>query len=351
MALMIGVAVVAFFSIFAASIKATINSQIDKSFAGDLVVGSGNFGGGGITPQLATDLAGSPQVDAVSGMRFGVMVVDGDPKQITAADPRTLNKVLDVGVSSGSLAALDDHSLAVGKSAAKDHGWTVGTQLPVRFVDGSTATFTVAALYDNGDVIGNYLVGLSAWQPHAPDSTDFLVAIKLKNGVSISDGKTQLKPLVDREAAGSRFQTRDEFRDQQASQINQFFLFVIVMLLVAIIISLMGIANTLSLSITERTRELGLLRAVGMAREQLRSMIRWEGALISLFGTIGGLGLGILVSWALTSATGENGLKYKLPIGSLIILVILGAVAGTISAVLPARRAARLNVLDAIATE
>ena len=351
MALMIGVGIVAFFTIFASSIKATINGQIDKSFAGDLVVGAGNFGGGGITPQLSKDLAAQPDVKAVSGMRFGVMTVDGKPKQITAADPKNLGQVLDVGVTAGSLDDLGPSSFAVADDVAKDRGWTVGTTLPVRFVDGTQDTFRVAALYDNSDVVGNYVLGLTAWQPHAPDSTDFLVAIKLKDGVSLEDGKVAIKPLVDAQAAGSKLQTRAEFRDDQAGQINQFVYFVYAMLGVAIIISLMGIANTLSLSINERTREIGLLRAVGMAREQLKSTIRWEGALISLFGTMGGLALGLVVSWSIAQAAAENGLKYQLPFVALVVLVVLGALAGIVSALLPARRAAKLDVLAAIAHE
>jgi putative ABC transport system permease protein len=353
MALMIGVSIVAFFTIFASSIKATIDGQIDKSFAGDLVVNTGGGGGGGsITPQLAKDIAAKPEVEAVSGFRFGVMNVDGDPKEITAADPGSLGEVLDIGVTQGALTDLGPSSLAVGKSAADDHGWRVGTTLPVQFVDGTRDTFRIAVLYDHADVVGNYLVGLTAWQPHAPDGTDFLVAIKLKDGVSLGQGRAAIKPLVDAQAAGAHLQSRDEFRKDQAGQIDQVIFFVYAMLGVAIIISLMGIANTLSLSINERTREIGLLRAVGMAREQLKSAIRWEGALIALFGTVGGLILGLLTSWAIAQAASqEGGLTYRLPVVALIVLVILGVVAGIVSAVLPGRRAAKLDVMGAIAHE
>jgi putative ABC transport system permease protein len=123
------------------------------------------------------------------------------------------------------------------------------------------------------------------------------------------------------------------------------------MLLAAIIISLMGIANTLSLSINERTREIGLSRAVGMLRGQLRAMVRWEGALIALFGTIGGLVLGVIGSWAIVRSTGAAGLVFKLPIGSLLVYLVIGGLFGVLSALLPANRAARLNVLSAIAQE
>jgi putative ABC transport system permease protein len=124
------------------------------------------------------------------------------------------------------------------------------------------------------------------------------------------------------------------------------------MLGVAIIISLMGIANTLSLSINERIREIGLMRAVGMMREQLRATIRWEAVIIALFGTLGGLGFGVLVSWSLAQvASSQGGVVFRLPIIGLVVLVVLGAAAGVVSAILPARRAAKLNVLDAIATD
>jgi putative ABC transport system permease protein len=352
---MIGVGVVAFFTVFASSIKATINAQIDKSFAGDLVVDSGQFGGGGITPQLAKDISQQPQVDAAAGLRFGVMEVDGEGKQIFVSDPQSLERVLDLGVTSGSLSDLGTTQLAVGQDAAKDHGWQLGTSLPVRFVDGTTSTFTIAALYKNNDVVNsNYFLSLEAWEPHALQDFDALVAVKLKDGVSTSEGKAAIRPFVDREAAGAKLQTRGEFRDAQAGQINQFVTFVYMMLAVAIIISLMGIANTLSLSINERIREIGLLRAVGMVREQLRSAIRFEAVIIALFGTLGGLALGVLVSWSLAQVASDSsagGVTFRLPILGLTVLVLLGAVAGVVSAILPARRAARLDVLQAIASE
>ncbi|MGI8663202.1 MAG: ABC transporter permease [Acidimicrobiales bacterium] len=350
MALMIGVAIVAFFTIFAASIQSTIDNEIGKSFAADLVVGGGaGPGGGGVTPALATELAKQPNVAAVTGVRFGAVEIEGKPKFLAAGDPSSLGQVLDVGVTSGALTELNATQLAVSKSVAEAHGWTVGTSLPVHFTDGTDATFTVAALFKNANVIGDYLMGLEAWAPHSPDGLDSLVAIKLKDGADLKATKAELEPIVKASAAGTPFHTRQEFIDDQAGQINQFLAFIIVMLAVAIIISLMGIANTLSLSISERTREIGMLRAVGMSRKQLRSTIRWEGSLIALFGTAGGLGLGVVASWAITSATGESGLRYQLPFQSLVLLVVLGAVAGVLAAVLPARRAGRLDVLQAIA--
>ena len=126
---------------------------------------------------------------------------------------------------------------------------------------------------------------------------------------------------------------------------------VYVLLFLAIVIALMGIANTLSLAIHERTRELGLLRAVGQSRRQLRSMVRWESVIIALFGTVGGLGLGVFLGWALVQAASAGGFgTFAAPVGRLAIILVAGAVAGILAGVGPARRAAKLDVLAAIAT-
>ena len=350
MALMIGVAVVSLFTIFGESIKATIDRQINQQFAGDLVIGNG-FGNGGISPALATELSQQPVVKAATGLRFGVVQIDGKAKQVNAGTPSSLTSVMHIDVVDGSVDQLGPTQLAVADDIAKDHHWVVGSRLPVHFLDGSETPFTIAAIYKQSQLLGGYLMSVDGWQAHTPESTDSLVLVKLKDGVSPTDGKAALKPLVDKEAAGQSFYTRAEFKENQAGQINQFLGFVYLMLVVAIIISLMGIANTLSLSITERTREIGLSRAVGMARSQLRAMIRFEGGLIALFGTIGGLALGVVASWAVVRSTGEAGLQYRLPFGSLFILIVLGAGFGILSAVLPSRRAARMDVLAAIAHE
>jgi putative ABC transport system permease protein len=145
---------------------------------------------------------------------------------------------------------------------------------------------------------------------------------------------------------------RDGFVGDLAGQITSFVTFIYVLLVLSIIIALIGIANTLSLSINERTRELGLLRAVGMHRGQMRSTVRWEAVLISVLGTIVGLGLGLVLSWALVTALESQGLTtFAVPVGSLLVIMVMSALLGTAASILPARRASRLAVLEAIATE
>ena len=345
-ALMIGVAVVALFTVFAASITTTVNEQIDASFAGDLVVGGAGFGPGRLSPDLAGHLADLPEVASATGIGKGIVAVDGEVQRPTIADPTTLTQVLDVGVTAGSLGALGATQIAVADTVAKEKGWTVGSTVSLSFIDGTTAPFTVGAVYHGAGVVGPYLVSRTAWAPHASIGRDSLVALRLEPGVSAAAGRAAVEPVVARIAAGTTVQDRQAFRDAQSAGINTILGLIYALLALAIIISLMGIGNTLSLSINERIRELGVLRAVGMTRAQLRSSIRWESVVIALFGTLGGLALGVFSSWALVRAAGE--VTYAVPVPNLVVLVVLGALAGVLAAVRPARRAARIDVLAAV---
>jgi putative ABC transport system permease protein len=140
-------------------------------------------------------------------------------------------------------------------------------------------------------------------------------------------------------------QTRAEYTDAQTAQLDNLLAVVYVMLALAIIIALMGIANTLSLAVYERTREIGLLRAVGATRDQIRSMVRWESLIVALFGTAGGLGLGLFLGWALVAAGAQS---FAAPVLQVVVITAVGALAGALAAIRPARRAARLRIIEAI---
>jgi len=176
--------------------------------------------------------------------------------------------------------------------------------------------------------------------------------IDLADGVSTADGEAAIQPVADRFGAPD-VQDRQEYVVSVAGQVDQMLTVIYVLLVMAIVIALMGIANTLSLSIHERTRELGLLRAVGQSRWQLRRMVRGEALVVALFGTVGGLGLGTFLGWAMvkTIEAAEGLGAFAVPAGQLAVVVALGAIVGVVAAVRPARRAARLDVLQAIATD
>ncbi len=178
-----------------------------------------------------------------------------------------------------------------------------------------------------------------------------LVVISLADGVDVESGRSAVEAATTPFAAPD-VQTTAEYIDEATSRVNQMLGLIYAMLALAIIIALMGIANTLSLSIYERVRELGLLRAVGADRAQVRSMVRWESVVIALFGTVGGLGVGLLLGWGLVQAAdrGDFPITFTAPVTQLVIIVVIGALAGVLAAWRPARRAARVDVIDALAT-
>ncbi len=350
-ALMIGVGVVTLFTVFGASLKASLNDTVQQSFGGDLAIRGGNFGVGGLDPALADAVAERPEVADAVGLGQGQLRLEGSDTDVTVADPARLEGLLDLDVTAGDFAALSDTQIAVAQDKADDKGWQVGDQVSASFVDGSSATFTIGALFDSTGVTGNYVLSRGAWAPHAVQTTDALVLINLADGVSVDAGRAAVEQVVGG-FAGADVQDRDEYAASYGAQIDQILALVYIMLALAIVIALMGIANTLSLSIHERRRELGLLRAVGVTRAQVRSMVRWESVIIALFGTIGGLGLGVFLGWALVQAAGdENIALFSVPSTQLVVVLVVGAIAGIVAALRPARRAARLDVLAAIAAD
>jgi putative ABC transport system permease protein len=222
----------------------------------------------------------------------------------------------------------------------------VGSRLEVVFADGTRRTLTVGGVFASGGPAGDYLLPRAEWTAHDPRPQDTTLLIELRPGVSTAEGERAVTAAA-RPYAAPPVRTRQEYVDSQASGVGSLLTLVYVMLALAIVIALLGIANTLSLSVHERTRELGLLRAVGATRSQLRAIIRWESLIVALFGTAGGLALGLLPGWALARAA--TGGTFAAPVVQLVVIVVIGALAGVLAALRPARRAARLDILRAVA--
>src|SRR6266540_2990102 len=351
-ALMIGVGVVTLFTVFTASLQASIQRSVSTSFGGDLAVVSGGFTGGRLDPALAASVDRLPQVRQAVGIGMGRVVVGGGRHEVSVADPAQLDAVLDLDMTAGSIGGLNGRQLAVAEQVADDNGWRLGTPVPVRFADGATETFTVGAIYSGSDVVvGDYLLPRAQVAPHVTQEADSTVLIRLGDGVGLAVGRAAVERATSA-YGGPEVQDRQQFADNVAGGVSQLLTVVYIMLALAIVIALMGIANTLSLSVYERTRELGLLRAVGETRGQLRAMVRWESVIIALFGTTVGLCLGVFLGWALVRAAGQQDLGvFAAPLGQLGAVLAVGAIAGVLAGIRPARRAARLNVLQAIAVE
>ncbi len=350
-ALMVGVAVVSLFTVVVASLNASIQEGVSRSFRGDLVIAAPSFGGGGLSPELATTVSALPEVRSAVGLSTEPVRIDGTSRFVSVADPEQLSVVLDLGAAIGSIRGLGDGEIAVSKAAADDHGWHVGTPVRIGFADGATGEFRIGAIYDATEVVGDYLLPQAAWAPHAIQQTDQDVFIALAGGVGLRTGEAAVEKVA-KSFGAAAVQDRQEYVASVASSLNLLLGIVYVMLALAIVIALMGIANTLSLSIHERIRELGLLRAVGATRGQVRSMVRWESVIIALFGTIGGLSLGVFLGWALVQAASTRTIAvFSAPPGRLIAVLVVGAIAGVVAGLRPARRAARLNLMEAIAIE
>lgn len=352
-ALMIGVAVVSLFTVFGASLKSTMDQTVSRAFAGDVAVRVPAFGpeSGALSPKVAPAVAELPEVEHALGLGSGVARVDGDGRALTVTDPGRMGDVLDLGTVRGSLTDLGTDGVAVSRSEADDHGWQVGSTARFTFTDGEKRPFTVRAVYDQADLAGDYVLTREAWEPHRMQDSDSMVAVAFKDGVAEADGKAAVEKVAER-YGNPEVQTRDEFAESSAAGVDMMLTLVYALLALAVLIALLGIANTLTLAVHERTRELGLLRAVGQTRAQLRAMVRWESVLVAAFGTAGGLTLGAFLGWAMTKATDSSGDGvFTVPPLQLAIVALVGLTAGALAAWRPSRRAAGLDVLGAIATE
>ncbi|MFE4699003.1 ABC transporter permease [Streptomyces sp. NPDC056738] len=354
-ALMIGVAVVSLFTVFGASLKATMDQTVSRSFAGDVAVSTPSFGAGGsgLSPKLAPAIASRPEVEHAVGLGKGVAEVQGQGRALTVTDPVTLGEVFDLGHVQGSLNGLGADGIAITRAEAGRQHLKTGDTARLTFTDGQRVNFTVRAVYGRSELAGDYVISRAAWAPHRTQDADTLVAVSFKDGVSTADGKAAVRQVAERYGS-PEVQTREEYAQSSASGIDMMLTLVYALLALAVLIALLGIANTLTLAIHERTRELGLLRAVGQTRAQLRAMVRWESVLVAAFGTAGGLALGAFLGWVLVEASdgaSDSAFAFAIPPLRLVVVALVGLAAGALAGLRPARRAARLDVLRAIATE
>lgn len=347
-ALMVGVAVVSMFTIMASSIKAAIADSFVGQLQAELSLNNTNFSGAGFDPKMVRALQELPQVAAVSTLDNSPALIDGTPTDVTVVDVPGIQQVTTLGD-----VALEPNAIAVDSETAAEAGLAVGDTVKFGLPNGRTVVVDVGTIYEPNNLVTGFVVPRSAYEGETEKPEIYSVFIKLKTGVSEESVQAAAQAVADRFSAGE-VQTKAEFADSAAGQIDQLLGIVYALLVLAIIIALMGIANTLSLSVFERTRELGLLRAVGQTRGQLRAMVRWESVIIAVFGTVGGIALGILLGWALFAAAaafaGIDGTLAVSP-GGLIAIAVVGALVGVVAGWRPASRAAKLNVLAAIASE
>ncbi|MGZ4268534.1 MAG: ABC transporter permease [Solirubrobacteraceae bacterium] len=352
-ALMIGVALVTFASIFAAGAKATISKAVDTNLRSPLVV-QASGGNQAFSSDVLKQIARTDGVSTVSGVRFSRAKVRGAGNaQVSAIDPATFTGLYGLEMQQGTAAtvrSLGDGTALVAKGFADSHHIKVGQTLATTTPIGRHIALKVIGItHDKGGLTANLVVTNAVAQRDFGETKDAFGLIGVRPGTDVKALKKQLQVLVDREYPGTEVLTDQEFKDSVAGQINQLLTLIYALLGLAIIVSLFGIVNTLVLSISERTRELGMLRAIGTSRRQVKRVVRYESVITALIGSVLGAILGVILAVLFTRPLADFTLS--IPVGTLIAVLIAGGVIGVLAAILPARRAAKLNVLDALAYE
>jgi putative ABC transport system permease protein len=351
-ALVIGLALVEMVAIFGESAKASVRGS-DGDLRAQLVVDTKQFSG--FSPDVVRRLASLPEIGGAAGFRFGSVrpVAGDDDERVVGVNGTGLAATLDLQMRSGRSSELGDGMLVYDEEA-REYGLEVGDRLPLRFPTGEMAV-EVVGIYGQDDLFWGspFLVSDALFKRGFTEADlDYRAYASVADGIDVDDARSAAAAEVADDYPNIKVQTREEFRDEQARAIDQFLAVTVALLFLSELIAILGIVNTLALSVYERTHEIGMLRAVGMTRRQLRRMVRGESVIIASIGGLIGLGVGLLWGWAFTAALeNEDITEFTIPTGRMLVFVALSVVAGVVAAVIPAWRASRLDVLDAIATE
>jgi putative ABC transport system permease protein len=365
LALTVGLGLVAFISVLAAGTKATIDQAVNRSFAGNLIVQNTHSEEGGIPAATAPALRSIHGVGTVTAIAFtqgrvrdlsrpGSPVID-EKSPLTAIEPQSFNRMYKVEWEHGSaatLASLGQEGVILSKKFAGAHHLGVGQRLLVLSASGHQVTLTVRGIVKE-EAIGLFsnltisrTLALTAFGQRE-DGVDFISYALGANGTQVHDS---VNALLRAGFPQAHAQTAAQYTKELSSKVNKFLLLVYVLLALSVLVSLFGIVNTLVLSIYERTHELGMMRAIGASRRQIRQMIRYESLITGLIGGVLGLVIGVVGAVLVTTlALSSSGYVVSIPVGTLVVLLIASAFAGLFAAQLPARRAAKLDVLGALA--
>ncbi|MBP8181697.1 MAG: ABC transporter permease [Acidimicrobiia bacterium] len=349
-ALMIGVAMIGMVTVVGQSLRTTFLSTLSSGISADFFI-QPNSPGSPFSPAAVESLQSLDFVEAATGFRQGEMQVDGETKALTGAELSQLSNLFDLDVIDGETDSAGPGDILVHEDPAKDLGLKVGDTLSADFVAGGTREFRVAAIFGNASIVDNWVIDLGDWDQNFNGRGDLFAAVSAVDGTDLGDADAQVKETLS-DYPQLKVQTKEEFQKENESQLNAFLLTVNALLGFAVVVAMVGVAVTLSLSVFERTREIGLVRAVGMTRRQTRLMILIESLVISTFGALLGILLGITFGAAISAIVPDTVINtVSVPVGQLVFLAALTALAGVLFALWPARRAASLNVLDAISTE
>ncbi|TDD71460.1 ABC transporter permease [Actinomadura darangshiensis] len=345
-ALMIGLALITTVNVLGATMRASIDEQVDAQFGADYLVQAD--GAGGIGAGVSEKVKATPGVSAASPTYEGEARIEGKNASFMSGDVPAIAKAAKLKITSGGT-AIGGAGIMVDEDTAKHNGWKVGSAVPVQFTDGRSERLTVTGVYTKSDLIGNRIISQAAYQRHTVNpSMDAIVVDASAPGAAT---KTALESAL-KDYPNVKVSDQASLKEDARKQVDGFVTFLTILLVMSVIIAAVGVINTLALSVIERTREIGLLRAIGISRRQLRRMVRLESIMIALFGAVLGMGIGVAFGAALQNALADKGLGVlAVPYGTLLVYLVVAAVIGVLAALWPAWRAGRMDVLKAISTE
>ncbi len=361
LALSLGSAVACFAVILNSSLSQSLRTAVGGGLRGDLVVRSGAFGVGGLPISLASEIAKLSEVEAVSGLRYGFATVDGPQRKarrasavrrsggrpIASLDPKSADRLLDFGNERGSFGDLGNNTIAISQRELDDRGWNFGDTVQLGFPGRPAVAFRINAIFRQG-IAFDFAISHADYERAVPDQFDFVVYLAAKRGADVPKLREEISMLA-KKYPTAKVEDPKQYVARITNSLDQLLSLILGLLVLVVTIAVLGIAITLSLSVVERTREIGLLRTLGMSRVQVRSMLRSEAVVISLLAVGIGVVLGTGSAWALLQALRDEGLtKFSVPSMGVASLAVLAAITGLLASVVPGRRAARMPMLAAL---
>ncbi len=361
---LLGVALVTAFTALAASIRSEIRDTFGDAFSGDIALTVDARGFGGIPLSITDQIADLDGVAQVTGVGF-TSVRLSDPNEppalaqagagqrgvfVQTINPATITGLFDLGVTEGDLTSLGKDGIFVAADRATEKGWGIGTRLQVTRIDGAVIDAEIRGFVSGETSFANYVASREMFADTPSPIFDAFVYIKVAEGSAVDEVQARIAAITSDTGIGTLL-SKEQFIDEQAAQINQILALIYGMLALSIIIAIVGIVITLLLSVFERRREIGLLRAVGMSKSQVRTTVRWESVITSLLGAVSGVVLGVVMGFVVVTTLDDEGdIAFKVPINETLSIVLIAFVLGVIAAIYPAWRATRVNIVEAIAT-
>ncbi|QTZ94182.1 ABC transporter permease [Streptomyces auratus] len=347
-ALMIGLTLITGMTVVGNSAQQATDKMTANGLKADYKIGTSTFTG--LDATLSKKVADLPGVEAMAPLRNAGLQVGGHFTDLTATDLTAVGKVVRLDFTSGAPAHAADE-IAISRTAAKEKGWHTGQTLDATFEDKKTAKLKITGVYEDNTLVNSAVGATSLVDPHMTPVKNDELLVKARGGASEELEKQIRHALGDSPLL--KVQDHADLRKENAGQIETVLYVVYGLLGMAVIIAVVGVVNTLAMSVFERTREIGMLRAIGLARAGIKQMVRLESVVISLFGAVLGTGVGVFLSWASGNLVSQGLPTYELllPWGRLGLFLLLALVVGVLAALWPARRAARLNMLEAIGAE